>query len=116
MSKRVNQRWPDGLYERAEAAAAAMDGCSVTDLTVLALERTIAEMPWASGSAPSSEAPKREPWRGGYPSSKPVEALRRPPPGPAPGAGSTSGEKCPHPKTRRSRGQCMACFAYLDAE
>lgn len=23
-------------------------------------------------------------------------------------------ERCPHPKARRSRGQCMACFTYLD--
>lgn len=23
-------------------------------------------------------------------------------------------DRCKHPKSRRSRGQCMACFAYLD--
>lgn len=88
MSRRVNQRWPDGLFERVEAAAAAMDGCSVTDLTVLALERTIAEMPGALPvSAPSKREAKPEP---------PVQARTRiPDRPPAERAAKAQGPTCP---------------------
>lgn len=120
MSKRVNQRWPDGLYERAEAAAAcAPTPVTVTDLTVAAVERALDAIEAkgdglsADGPLPVSAPSKREPKPEASTTDTLAGAVKAGKRAAAEFAAAVD-DRCKHPKSRRSRGQCLACFTYLD--